>query len=275
MGVLRALSRVLLGFVLACVVAGMVQVLYVRTPAEIAAVPASDFPSLAGSSLELTLLAATHSAIFAAAFALIIAGIAEWLSLQTVTYSLAAGMGIALLGFMAQYSSEVSGQPSILNNYALQAYLTAGFFGGLTYWLVAGRYAGTRREPIRAGAPVEQAKAARVVVEKASGEVKKGSLAERLANKRAALSASAQGAMTAVPVTKAKADLKPAANPEAKVEAKKPSEPAKAAQPAPPPPPAPVATAKPPTPPPEADSAAKTPASPAQSDSGLPDDKKS
>lgn len=268
MGVLRALSRVLLGFVLACLVAGLVQVLYVRTPLEFAAVPASEFPNLAGNSLELALLAATHSAIFSAAFALIIAGISEWLSLKTIAYSLAAGVGIALLGFMAQYSSEVSGQPSILNNYALQAYLTAGFFAGLTYWLVAGRYAGIRRDPVAAGGTPKAAPAARVVVEKETGEVKKGSLAERLALKRAALAAGAQSVMTAVPVIKARADAKPDAKtdvkPEHRNEAKKPaepSEPAKAAQPA--------------SPPLEAAKAAKAPPTPAKTDPDAADDKKS
>ena len=272
MGVLRALSRVLLGFVLACLVAGLVQVFYVRTPSEFAAVPANELPYLAGNSLELALLAATHSAIFSAAFALIIAGISEWLSLKTIAYSLAAGMGIALLGFVAQYSSEVSGQPSILNNYALQAYLTAGFFAGLTYWLVAGRYAGIRRDPIAAGGAGEVPKAApaaRVVVGKDTGEVKKGSLAERLALKRAALAAGAQSVMTAVPVIKARAEAKPDSKtevkPENRDEAKKPAEPAKAAQPASPPPEAAKTVKAPPA-------QAKTDAGP---DSSPADDKKS
>lgn len=207
MSVLRTLSRDLFGFLLACLVAGLVQVLYVSSPIELAAAPAGELTGRTASVLELALLAATHSAIFSAAFALIIAGIFEWLSLRTIAHSLAAGMGIALLGFVAQYSSEVSGQPTIFNNYALQAYLTAGFFAGLTYWMVAGRYAGSRREALAGGAaPVEAQEPAknRVLVEKASGEVKKGSLAERLANRKASLAASAASVMTSVPVIKGK-----------------------------------------------------------------------
>ena len=271
MGVLRALSRVLLGFVLACLVAGFVQVFDVRAPSEFAAVPANEFPNLAGNSLELALLAATHSAIFSAAFALIIAGISEWLSLKTIAYSLAAGMGIALLGFAAQYSSEVSGQPSILNNYALQAYLTAGFFAGLTYWLVAGRYAGIRRDPVAAGGPgaaPKAAPAARVVVEKDSGVVKKGSLAERLALKRAALAAGAQSVMTAVPVIKARADAKPDTKTDLKPENRDEAE--KAAEPA-----EPVKAAQPASPPPEAAKADKAPPATAKTDADAADDKKS
>jgi hypothetical protein len=40
---------------------------------------------------------------------------------------------------------EVEGQPTIVNDYALRAFLTVGFFGGLAYWLAAGRRAGGRR----------------------------------------------------------------------------------------------------------------------------------
>lgn len=207
MGIMRTFSRVLAGFVLACITAGLVQVLYVSTPTDLAAVPAGELPAAAGSTFELALLAATHTAIFSAAFASIIAGISEWLSLRTMSFSLAAGMGIALLGFFVQYSSEVAGQPSILNNYALQAFLTTGFFAGLIYWMVAGRHAGERTRAMPAGAPAaeaggDQSRRQRILVEKTPDAVKKGSLAERLADKRAAMVAA--GKVTAVPVVKGK-----------------------------------------------------------------------
>jgi hypothetical protein len=190
-GILRTLGRVFVGFVLACLAAGLVQVLFVDTPAELAARPVAELAVQGRSTLELVLLAATHFAIFSVAFALIAAGIAEWLSLRGTGYWLASGMGIALLGFVAQYASEVAGQPSILNNYALQAYLTAGFFGGLVYWLVAGSRSGADRrddaEPeTTAGTPVRP----RIIVEDgAPNPVKKGSLAEKLALKRGAIDA--------------------------------------------------------------------------------------
>lgn len=222
--ILQTLGRVLVGFLLACIVAGLVQVLFVETPKELAATPAGELLGKTGSTLGLTLIAATQFAVFSAAFALIAAGIAEWLSLRSPAYWLAAGTGIALLGFIAQYASEASGQPSIFNNYALQAYLTAGFFGGLVYWLVAGAYSGANREAAQA-VSVATPKP-RIIVEKAEQslqtEVKKGSLAEKLALKRskdklepAAAApatgtdvpkpAASAGPTTAVPVTKAAA----------------------------------------------------------------------
>lgn len=183
-GIFRTLGRVFAGFLLACIAAGLVQVLFVDTPRQLASVPASDLAGHAGTTLELTLLTATHFAIFSSAFALIAAGIAEWLGLRSPSYWLAAGTAIALLGFIAQYASEVGGQPSILNNYALQAYLTAGFFGGLVYWLVAGVHSGeVHGQPQLA--TISEAPRPRIIVEKAPrGSLKMGSLAEKLALRR-------------------------------------------------------------------------------------------
>lgn len=179
MGILRTLFKVLAGITLACLTAALVQVLYVSTPVQLASVSASDFPAQAGNTLSLVLKAATHFAIFSLPFALIAAGIAEWLSVRSLGYWLGVGVGIALLGFFAQYSSEVPGQFTIMNNYALQSFLTAGFFGGLMYWLVAGR---------RTASPGEQEEVAstrpRIKVEAEPHEVKKGSLAERIALRR-------------------------------------------------------------------------------------------
>ena len=207
MGIIKTLARILAGFLFASFVAGLVQVLYVWTPAELASVPTAAFPAKAGSTLELALLAATHSAIFGAAFALIAAGIAEWLSIRSIGYFLFAGTAIALLGFMAQYASEVYGQPTILNNYALQAYLTAGFFAGLAYWLAAGHRAGEHGgddDYERSGRSEEPRQ--RIIVEKTPAGVRKpGSLAEKLAKPMQAAAAAATAATktaTSVPVTK-------------------------------------------------------------------------
>ncbi len=217
MGIIKTLSRILAGFLLACFVAGLVQVLYVWTPAELASVPSAAFPAKAGSTLELALLAATHSAIFGAAFALIAAGIAEWLSIRSIGYFLFAGTAIALLGFTAQYASEVSGQPSILNNYALQAYLTAGFFAGLAYWLAAGHRAGEhRRDDDNELSGNSDEPRQRIIVEKSpAGARKPGSLAEKLANPmQAAAASAATKSATSVPVTKVTVTAK-AAEPKA------------------------------------------------------------
>lgn len=138
-------SRVFLGFVLACLTAGLVLVLFIMTPGRIVALPADIFPERIGQALVLAALAATHAAIFSAAFVLIAAALGEYMRIRNIAYYLAAGAAIALAGFAAQYASEVGGQPTILNNYAVQAFLTAGFLAGFVYWLTAGRRAGGQR----------------------------------------------------------------------------------------------------------------------------------
>ena len=71
------LFRVLFGFIVACLVAGAATVAFVITPADIATLPAELRPDRLSSAGTLSLLAATHSAIFAAPFALIALVIAE------------------------------------------------------------------------------------------------------------------------------------------------------------------------------------------------------
>jgi hypothetical protein len=145
------LARVAFGFALASLAAGLVTVLFVNTPAEVLAQPADRLPQTAGETFELALLTATHSAVFAFTFALILALLGEWFSLRTLSFYLVAGMVIAALGFFAQYESEVPGEPTILNNYALKAFLMTGFVSGFIYWLAAGQFAGN--PPMGASTP--------------------------------------------------------------------------------------------------------------------------
>jgi hypothetical protein len=79
-------------------------------------------------------------------FTLIVATIGEIFSIRSPAFYLIGGVIIALLGFAAQYASESPGQPTILNNYALKAFLTTGFFGGFVYWVAAGQFAGRSAE---------------------------------------------------------------------------------------------------------------------------------
>jgi hypothetical protein len=139
------LLRVLFGFIVACLVAGLITVAFVVTPADIAGLPAEAQPERLGNAGVLSLLAATHSAIFAFPFAIIAIGIAEMSAIRTWLYYAFFGIAIALGGLAAEYASEVGGQPSILNGYALAAYVTVGIAGGLAYWLLAGRRAGGKR----------------------------------------------------------------------------------------------------------------------------------
>lgn len=142
---LGALLRVLFGFIVACLIAGVATVAFVITPADIVTLqPGLRLERLASAGI-LSLLAATHSAIFALPFALVAIAIGEWQRLRSWIYYALVGIAIALGGFAAQYLAEVGGQPSIVNDYAFRAFLTVGFFGGLAYWIAAGRRAGGRR----------------------------------------------------------------------------------------------------------------------------------
>lgn len=142
---IKTLTRAFIGFILACLAAGLTTVLFVTTPGELISAPSGQFAEKAGQTLVWGLLAATHSAIFAAAFAFIAIGVGEWMRLRGFAYYMLAGLLIAALGYYAQYASEAPGQPTILNSYAAAAFMTAGLVAGFVYWAAAGRYAGRSR----------------------------------------------------------------------------------------------------------------------------------
>ncbi len=135
-----SILRVIIGFVLACLLAALTKVFFAFSPAELANLP----PDVAQNRISLALPIATHTAIFAAPFALLAALIGEWRGWRDWTYYTLAGIAIALVGFFAQYTSETAIQGwSIANsNYPLVTFLTTGFMGGLAYWLFSGRFAG-------------------------------------------------------------------------------------------------------------------------------------
>ena len=135
-----SILRVIIGFVLACLLAALTKVFFAFSPAELFNL----LPDVAWSRVSLALPIATHTAIFAAPFALLAALIGEWRGWRDWTYYTLAGIGIALVGFFAQYTSETAIQGwSITNsNYPLITFLTTGFMGGLAYWLFSGRFAG-------------------------------------------------------------------------------------------------------------------------------------
>jgi hypothetical protein len=149
------LLRVLFGFIVACLVAGLVTVAFVVTPADLAALPSDALAERLGNAGVLSLLAATHSAIFAFPFAFILIGIAEWRAIRTWIFYVLAGLAIALGGFAAEYLNEVPGQPSIVNEYALMTFIAVGALSGFAYWVLAGRRAGGRRgdAPPKSAAP--------------------------------------------------------------------------------------------------------------------------
>jgi drug/metabolite transporter (DMT)-like permease len=141
---IERILRMIFGIALACLAAGLTLVLFVYTPPELVELK-SERLSEAGL---LSLAAATHSAVFAAPFALIGAGFGEWRRIGSWMYYVLVAIAIAAIGFLAQYWTEAQGEASIVNNYAVTAFLLSGFVAGLVYWLVAGRFArGRHREP--------------------------------------------------------------------------------------------------------------------------------
>lgn len=139
---LGRLIRVLLGFAVACLAAGFAKAFFATTPSELSSLPPDVAADRMSRVLESGIFAGVQHLLFSAPFALVAAAIGEWRSIRNWTYYALVGMAIALLGFATLYTNEVQGQATIVNNYAFSAFLTAGFVGGLVYWLFSGRVAG-------------------------------------------------------------------------------------------------------------------------------------
>ena len=132
--------RVLLGYLIACLVAGLTTVLFAWTPSDLASMQGD----AANDKLALAMPVATHIALFVAPVALLAIAYAERYRRHDWLYYALAGVAIALLGFGAQLMSEDSRQTWSItnNNYPLFAFITTGFLSGLAYWIFSGRMAG-------------------------------------------------------------------------------------------------------------------------------------
>ena len=150
--------RVIVGFGIACLAAALTLVLFVYTPAETLGMPSGMRADRLAEAWQFTLAVTPHVAIFSAAFALLGIALAEARGIAAWPYYVLVGIGIAVAGFMMQHFTESPRQPTILQNYALVAFLVAGAAGGLVYWYLSGRYAGRRRTAPKA-APVQAAAA--------------------------------------------------------------------------------------------------------------------
>ena len=134
--------RVLLGYLIACFAAGLTTVLFAWTPADLSVMQGE----LANDKLALAMPVATQAAIFAAPFAFLAIAFGESRHWRDWAYYAAAGMAIALFGYLAQYQSEAPSQTWSVaaSNYPLIAFITSGFVGGLVYWIFSGRLAAMR-----------------------------------------------------------------------------------------------------------------------------------
>ncbi len=138
---IKSLFRVLFAFAFACIVAGLVQVLFVVLPAELVNIDSSQIAEKTAGLVWLVLLVATQSAFFSGPFALVAVAIAEWQGVRNWIYYALAGIAVAFAGFLVLHMGE---QPSrtFLHDYALRAFLTTGLAAGFAYWLAGGRTAG-------------------------------------------------------------------------------------------------------------------------------------
>jgi hypothetical protein len=134
------LFRVLLGFILACLAAALVKILFAYPPTELVKLNSDEVVD----KLLLTFPIATHMGLFASVLGLMAIALAELRSLREWIYYALGGIIISLLGFLAQATSEMPGQTWSVQNssYPLLTFLVSGFVGGIVYWLYAGRNAG-------------------------------------------------------------------------------------------------------------------------------------
>lgn len=139
--------QVLVGFGIACLAAALTLVLFVYTPAETLGMPSGMRADRMIEAWQFTLAVTPHVATFSAVLALLAVALAEARRIAGWSYYALVGIGIAVAGFLVQHFSEGPGQPTILQNYALVAFLVAGAVGGLVYWYVSGRYARRRAAP--------------------------------------------------------------------------------------------------------------------------------
>jgi hypothetical protein len=131
--------RVLIGLVLAFLATGLSLVLFVDTPIELLDAGWEKATEVA----LLALAAATHNAISAAPFALLVAILGERKRFASLLFYGPLG-AIAAIGFLVQYWAQEGDAASIANSYALLAFLVSGLAGGVVYWLVAGRLVARR-----------------------------------------------------------------------------------------------------------------------------------
>lgn len=177
---LRRILRVLLGFALACLAAAIAMVVFADIQ-ELKGLNAADAELLLATTGERILFTAMLGALFAAPIAFVGIVIGEFRRIDSWTYYTLLALAIAFVGFLSWSIEEQSGDPTIVNNYAMTAFLTAGFVGGLFYWLFSGRAAGmpySRRDFDFVRTPEKEAqengKAAKKVAEKTGEALKDG-----------------------------------------------------------------------------------------------------
>lgn len=140
--------KAVLGFLAACLAAGATQVAFAT------AAPgafAGDWGERIGPILTLVLIASVITAVFAALFAAVAISIGRLQGFHGWAYYALCGLAIGMGGFLAQRAGESPGDATIVNAYALKAYLVSGLLGGAVYWLIAERGGATGADPAPSG----------------------------------------------------------------------------------------------------------------------------
>lgn len=151
---MSSILRILFGYIIACLFAGIAIVMFVKTPAELLSLQTDDRIAFAVSAGTLVLAAATQSAYFATPFALIALLTANMLSIRSALFYVIIGAAISLLGLAALHAGEPAFSNTILNPYAITAYTVSGLVGGYVFWLLGVKkkprtkpHASPKREP--------------------------------------------------------------------------------------------------------------------------------
>lgn len=149
---MRRIFRILLGYSMACLGAAYAKLLFAITPAEIISLPSDVAADRLADVLNFGWRFGVLFGLFALPFAVVTIAFAEWRGLRNGPFYLLAGLAFALVGLLAQSSSEGPGAATVMHAYAFAAYATSGLAGGLFYWMIAGRHAGrTTPDPVPAG----------------------------------------------------------------------------------------------------------------------------
>jgi uncharacterized membrane protein len=134
---LRAIVSIVAGYIMACLAAGLTQVLFVIEPGGMLATREA-----AAAAALLIAMAATQAGTFALPFAAIAIGLTEVFGYRGwLTYAV-AGVAIALCGYWIVVAGD--GGPAARDDVALRAFAVSGAVAGLVYWSVAGRKAAQR-----------------------------------------------------------------------------------------------------------------------------------
>jgi hypothetical protein len=137
---LARVLRVLIGFVLGCAAAVATQVLFTYAPSDWASLGADLNVERLSEAVFFALVSTPYVVVSTAVPVLLMAALAETRGVASWFFYALAGIATAGAGFLAQHLTQ-PGPGSILQTYALIAFLTSGLVGGLVYWASSGRHA--------------------------------------------------------------------------------------------------------------------------------------